>query len=92
MGLAHLSSHVNRPFVCLVTVHPEVAKILRDSRPRLMHRNWRKPRISARRLAELRKKYIAMGFYWPEKPMADRGLDKTPKGHRYEREKQARLV
>ena len=76
----------------MLIVHPEVAKLLQDSKPRLVNRNWRKPRISARRLAELRKKYIAMGFYWPEKTLIDRGLDKPPKGHRFEREKQERLV
>ncbi|XP_001640517.2 uncharacterized protein LOC5520690 [Nematostella vectensis] len=74
------------------SVSPEVAQILEDSRPKFINNNWHKPKISARRLAELRKAYIAQGFYWPKKPMIDRGLDKTPKGHKYEQEKEERLA
>ena len=53
---------------------------------------WHKPKISARRLADLRKQYIAQGYYWPEKPMVDRGLDRMPKGHKYEKRKEERCV
>lgn len=53
-----------------------------------MGNNWHKPKLSARRVAELRKKYLAQGYYWPERPLVDRGMDKTPKGHKYEREKE----
>ena len=74
------------------SVHPHVATVLQNSRPKFVRGNWRKAKVSGRRLAELRKMYVSMGYYWPEKPMIDRGLDTTPKGHRYEREKEARLV
>ena len=40
----------------------------------------------------LRKQYIAQGYYWPDKPMVDRGLDRLPKGHKYEKQKEERLV
>ena len=73
-------------------VHPEVAEILGKSKPQKVGDKWHKPKISARRLADLRKQYIAKGYYWPEKPMVDRGLDRMPKGHKYERRKEERCV
>lgn len=73
-------------------VHPEVAEILQKSKPQKMGRTWHKPKISARRLAMLRKQYIAQGYYWPDKPMVDRGLDRLPKGHKYEKQKEERLA
>ena len=73
-------------------VHPEVAEILRKSKPQKVGDEWHKPKISARRLADLRKQYIAKGYYWPEKPMVDRGLDRMPKGHKYEKRKEERCV
>lgn len=63
-------------------VHPEVAEILKNSRGRLVDGKWIKPLYNARKLAKLRNEYIAKGYYWPQKPMADRGLDRTPKGHK----------
>ena len=73
-------------FIVLLTlkssVHPEVAEILRNSRGRLVDGKWIKPLYNARKLAKLRNEYIAKGYYWPQKPMADRGLDRTPKGHK----------
>ena len=71
-------------------MHPEVADILLRSKPEFVRGNWRKPKISARRLADLRTQYVAKGFYWPEKPMVDRGLDRTPKGHKFQRLKEER--
>ena len=47
-----------------------------------MDGKWIKPLYNARKLAKLRNEYIAKGYYWPQKPMADRGLDRTPKGHK----------
>ena len=73
-------------------VHPEVAEILRKSKPQKVGDKWHKPKISARRLADLRKQCIAKGYYWPEKPMVDRGLDRMPKGHKYEKRKEERCV
>ncbi|KAL9954789.1 hypothetical protein ACROYT_G042366 [Oculina patagonica] len=65
-----------------IPVHPEVAEILRNSRGQVVDGKWHKPLYNARKLAKLRNEYIAKGYYWPEKPMADRGLDRTPKGHK----------
>jgi len=48
----------------------------------LVDGKWIKPLYNARKLAKLRNEYIAKGYYWPQKPMADRGLDRTPKGHK----------
>lgn len=77
-------------FCCLIfiEVHPEIVEILEKSRPQLVGNNWHKPKLSARRVAELRKKYVALGYFWPQRPLVDRGLDKTPKGHQYERVKE----
>ena len=76
----------------LPPVHPKVAEILQKSKPQKAGDKWHKPKISARRLADLRKQYIAKGYYWPEKPMVDRGLDRMPKGHKYEKRKEERCV
>lgn len=73
-------------------VHPEVQEILLKSKPQKVGRNWHKPKISARQLAVLRRQCIAQGYYWPDKPMVDRGLDRLPKGHKYEKRKQERLA
>ena len=76
-----ISAHVFF-LLTLSSVHPEVADILRNSRGRLVDGKWIKPLYNARKLAKLRNEYIAKGYYWPQKPMADRGLDRTPKGHK----------
>ena len=67
-----------------------MAEILRKSKPQKVGDNWHKTKISARRLAVLRKQYIAQGYYWPENPMVDRGLDRVPKGHKDEKRKEER--
>ena len=74
----------------ILTVHPEVAEILRKSKGQLVDGKWHKPLYNARTLAALRNEYIAKGFYWPERPMRDRGLDRTPKGHKREIRKEER--
>ena len=76
----------------ILTVHPEVAEILRKSKGRLVDGKWHKPLYNARALAALRNEYIAKGFYWPERPMRDRGLDRTPKGHKRAIRKEERWV
>ena len=89
--LCYVFSH--SPFwnpIC--AVHPEVAEILRKSKPQKVGQNWHKPKISARRLAVLRKQYIDQGYHWPEKPMVDRGLDRLPKGRKDEKRKEERSV
>ena len=43
-------------------------------------------------MADLSKQYMAKGYYWPEKFMVDRGLDRMPKGHKYEKRKEERCV
>lgn len=73
-------------------VHPEVAEILRKSKGQLVDGKWHKPLYNARALAALRNEYIAKGFYWPERPMRDRGLDRTPKGHKRAIRKEERLA
>jgi len=85
--MANVECQKNLSFIFIV-VHPEIIEILEKSRPKLVGNNWHKPKLSARRVAELRKKYVALGCYWPLRPLVDRGLDKTPKGHKYERDKE----
>lgn len=84
MGTPVLEEHI--------PVHPEVAEILRNSKGRLIDGKWHKPLYNARGLAALRNEYIAKGIYWPEKPMRDRGLDRTPKGHKRAIRKEERLA
>lgn len=62
------------------------------SKPTFVNGCYVKAKLSARRLAEKRKQYIAAGFYWPEKPLRDRSLDMISKGTKREREKVARCV
>ncbi|KAJ7357424.1 hypothetical protein OS493_024936 [Desmophyllum pertusum] len=73
-------------------VHPEVAEILRNSRGQMVDGKWQKPMFNARAVAKLRNEYIANGYYWPEKPMRDRGLDRTPKGHKRKMEQEERRL
>jgi hypothetical protein len=71
-------------------------KVLQLSRPRFVNGTWRRPILSGRKLAKIRKTVILSGRMWPELPRAG----KTPgwmkqkrkenKGHRFEKEKIAR--
>lgn len=84
MGTPVLEEHI--------PVHPEVAEILRNSKGQVIDGKWHKPLYNARALAKLRNEYIAKGYYWPRKPMRDRGLDRTPKGHKRAIRKEERLA
>ena len=67
-----------------------VLKLQQLAKPTFVNRRWRKPAISARRLADMRKSLVAEGVYWPPKPMADRGGDKPFKLIKHERDREKR--
>lgn len=70
---------------------PEVVlKLQQLAKPTFVNRRWRKPALSARRLADTRKSLVAKGVYWPPKPLTDRGNDKPFKLIKHEREKEKR--
>eukprot|EP00794_Sanderia_malayensis_P020562 gene20562-22584_t len=73
-------------------VSAPVARILENSRPKIVNGVFFKPRYNGRQLAKLRKQYISEGYYWPEKPMRDRTLDRTPAGTKREREREERKM
>ena len=65
-------------------------RILEHTKPTYTGHSWRSPRLSGRKLAEVRKTMIANGYYWPEKPLRDRGTCTPPKLHKHERTKEER--
>ncbi len=67
-----------------------VLKLQQLAKPTFVNSRWRKPAISARRLADMRKSLVAEGVYWPPKPMADRGGDKPFKLIKHERDREKR--
>lgn len=70
---------------------PEVVLKLQElAKPTFVNRRWRKPALSARKLAEAKKSLLATGVYWPPKPFADRSTDKPLKLIKHERERQQR--
>ncbi len=71
-------------------VSAPVARILENSKAKLVNGKLIKPKYNARKLARLRKQYISEGYYWPEKPMRDRTLDKAPAGTKREKEREER--
>ncbi|XP_062503077.1 uncharacterized protein LOC134180029 [Corticium candelabrum] len=68
-----------------------VKKIIDLSKPLYIDGQWKKPRISGRKYARLRKQFVSSGYYWPEKPLRDRSKDVPSKGHKWEREREERL-
>eukprot|EP00118_Oscarella_pearsei_P025239 m.307809 g.307809 ORF g.307809 m.307809 type:complete len:147 (+) comp42853_c0_seq1:38-478(+) len=71
-------------------IAPEILKILDHSKPTFRDGLWRKPAVSAMKLARLRNQYISAGYHWPQEPLRDRTKDRPPKGHKWERERGAR--
>ena len=67
-----------------------VKKIIDLSKPLYIDGQWKKPRISGRKYARLRKQFVSSGYYWPEKPLRDRSKDVPSKGHKWEREREER--
>ena len=68
-----------------------VQKILQLARPTFVNRRWRKPYLSGRKLAAVRRELVMAGVEWP-RPLRDRGGDKPLKLARHERERAARQV
>ena len=62
------------------TVSAPVRRILENSKSRYVDGQLVRPKYNARKVARLRKQYIAEGYYWPDKPMRDRNLDNAPAG------------
>lgn len=70
---------------------PEVVlKLKQLAKPTFVNRRWRKPALSARKVAEARKSLVAEGVYWPPGPFRDRGKDKPFKLIKHEREREER--
>ncbi len=67
-----------------------VLKLQQLAKPTFVNKRWRKPILSARRLADTRKSLVAEGVHWPPKPFLDRGGDKPFKLIKHEREKEKR--
>eukprot|EP00795_Rhopilema_esculentum_P002677 gene2677-885_t len=71
-------------------VSAPVRRILENSKVRRVDGQVIKPKYNARKFAQLRKKYIAAGYYWPDKPMRDRNLDRAPAGGIREKRREER--
>ena len=71
-------------------VSAPVRRILENSKVRIVDGKRIRAKYNARKVAQLRKKYIAAGYYWPEKPMRNRNLDRTPAGGIREKRKAER--
>ena len=69
-----------------------VFRVLQLSKPTFVNGRWRKPSISRRELAEMRKYLLSLGAEWPEKKLRDRGADKPYKLTKWERGREARSV
>lgn len=71
-------------------VSDEVARWLEMSKPTFVNGRYVKAKLSARRLAKIRKQYVSGGYYWPTKPLRERSLDMTPKHSRKEKGREER--
>ena len=71
-------------------VSAPVRRILENSKVRRVDGQVIKPKYNARQFAQLRKKYITAGYYWPDKPMRDRNLDRAPAGGIREKRREER--
>lgn len=67
-----------------------ILKLQQLARPTFVDGRWRKPKISARKLAVLRKSLVVDGVWWPPRPLRDRGADKPLKLRKWERQKEER--
>ena len=67
-----------------------VGKLQQLARPRFVNGVWKKPLVSRRKLAVMRRSLVAEGVDWPAKPLRDRGADKPFKLCRRDREKEER--
>ena len=64
-----------------------VTKVQQLVRPRYVNGVWKRPLVSGRELASIRR---ALGGEWPPRPLRDRGGDKPFKLSRHEREREGR--
>lgn len=69
-----------------------VLKLLELARPSFVNGRWRKPAVSGRELAMMKKHLVAQGEHWPEKKLRNRGGDKPLKLSKWERGREARWV
>ena len=67
-----------------------VSKVQQLAKPKYVNGRWRRPVISGRKLAVMRRSLVMEGNDWPAKPLRDRGGDKPFKLTRREREKEER--
>ena len=66
-----------------------VEKVLQLAQPTFVNGRWRKPALSGRKLAAVRRVLVMDGLWW-RKPLRDRGAGKPLKLIRHEREREAR--
>lgn len=67
-----------------------VCKVQQLAKPRYINGVWKKPIISGRKLASIRRSLVVEGVDWPTRPLRDRGGDKPFKLSRKEREREQR--
>ena len=67
-----------------------VSKVQQLAKPRYVNGVWKKPIISGRKLAGIRRSLVLEGADWPARPLRDRGGDKPFKLSRKEREREQR--
>lgn len=67
-----------------------VSKLQHLAKPRYVNGVWKKPIISGRKVATIRRSLVVEGVDWPARPLRDRGGDKPFKLSRKEREREER--
>jgi hypothetical protein len=74
-------------------------KIVKLSKPEYKHGSWRKPVLSRRKIAVLRKKFLLQGYEWDDRAFLnyrilhkDERKVKPPKGHKHQRELDKRFT
>lgn len=67
-----------------------VRNVQQLAKPRYVNGVWKKPIVSGRQKASIRRALEAQGVEWPAKPLRDRGGDKPLKLSRKEREREER--
>ena len=75
---------------CRQVASEVVRRVQQLAQPRYVNGVWKRPVVSARQKASIRRVLVAQGVDWPAKPLRDRGGDKPFKLSRHERERDER--
>ena len=79
-------------FRCVKKLEKALASLPTSMNPQLVDGKWRKPELSKRSLAELRKAALAMGREWVWDPAPKDKKERDPRGHKNELNKHIREV